>query len=111
MTTMLVYTGRVLPHEMALRLVHLAYRARGVLAKNLYSRVNTTKPTTWVRTLVAMVRPWTIKYEMYRLDALGRLLARISGTLVGLSTICLATAVADEEMVATRKTWMTWKAK
>jgi hypothetical protein len=45
------------------------------------------------------------------LDDLGRLLARMDGMLVGESTICLATAVADEAKAATRKTCTTWKAK
>ena len=63
-TAILVYTGRVLPQETALRLAHLLYMARGVLARNLYRILKMKKPTIWVRTPVAIVKPWTMKYEM-----------------------------------------------
>jgi hypothetical protein len=33
------------------------------------------------------------------------------GASVGLSMICLATAVAADERVVIRKIWITWKAK
>jgi hypothetical protein len=49
---------------MALRFAHLVYIARGVPARNLYRILKMTKPTTWVSTPVAMVNPWTMKYEM-----------------------------------------------
>jgi hypothetical protein len=54
----------VLPQEMALSLVHLVYMARGVPARNLYMRLKITNPTTWDTTPAAIVRPWTMKYEM-----------------------------------------------
>jgi hypothetical protein len=45
-TVILAYTGMVLPQEMALSLAHLLYKARGVLARNLYMMWKMTKPTT-----------------------------------------------------------------
>ena len=35
----------------------------------------------------------------------------MDGILVGFSIICITTAVAADDRVVTRKTWMTWKAK
>jgi len=87
---------------MALRFAHLLYMARGVFARNLYRRVKTKKPTTCVRTPVAIVKPWTIKYEIYTVDALGSLFAKIAGASMGESIICLATAVAAEDNVVIR---------
>jgi hypothetical protein len=57
MTAMLVNTGRVLPHEIALRLAHFMYIFLGVPAKNLYRILKMTKPTTCERTPEAMVKP------------------------------------------------------
>jgi len=64
MTVMFVYTGRVLPQEIALRFAHLVYKARGVPARYLYMSVKMAKPTTWDMTPEATVRPWTMKYDM-----------------------------------------------
>ena len=64
MTAMLVNTGRVLPHEMALRLDHFTYIFLGVPAKNLYRILNTKKPITCERTPEEIVNPCTMKYEM-----------------------------------------------
>lgn len=52
-----------------------------------------------------------MKYEMKKLLALGRLLARSWGAPVGLSTICFTTAAAPDAKVVIKKTWMTWKGK
>ena len=64
MTAMLANTGRVLPHEMALKLAHFMYIFLGVPVKNLYRILKMTKPTTCERTPDAIVKPWTMKYEM-----------------------------------------------
>ena len=64
MTAMLAKTGRVLPHEMALKLAHFMYIFLGVPAKNLYIILKMTKPTTCERTPDATVNPCTMKYEM-----------------------------------------------
>ena len=49
---------------MELSVVHLAYMDLGVPVRHLYRILKTNMPTTWVTTLVAIVRPCSIKYEM-----------------------------------------------
>jgi hypothetical protein len=61
---MFVYTGRVLPHEIALKFAHFLYIARGVPVRNLYRIWKITNPTTCDITPEAIVRPWTMKKEM-----------------------------------------------
>jgi hypothetical protein len=63
-TAIQVKTGRVLPHEIALKLAHLLYIFLGVFARNLYRILKMMNPTTWERTPDATVKPCTIKYEM-----------------------------------------------
>lgn len=57
MTAMFVNTGRVLPHEIALRPAHLLYIFLGVLARNLYIKVKMINPTTCDNTPAAIVKP------------------------------------------------------
>jgi hypothetical protein len=45
------------PQDMALRLVHFMYFARGVLAKNLYSNEKMANPVTWEMTADEMPTP------------------------------------------------------
>lgn len=71
---------------------------------NLYIRVKMTKPTTCERTPDAMPRPWTMKYGMKKLEALGRFSDNTVVTLPGFSVIFFATAVAAEVIVVIRKT-------
>ena len=64
MTAILVKTGRVLPHEIALKLLHFVYRDLGVPARYLYIKRKMTKPTTCESTPEEILRPCTMKYEM-----------------------------------------------
>jgi len=57
MTAIMVNTGRVLPHEMALRFDHFVYILLGVPARNLYINVKMTKPTTCDNTPEETVNP------------------------------------------------------
>jgi hypothetical protein len=61
MTAMLVNTGRVLPHEMALRFAHLVYKLLGVPDRNLYINEKMMNPTTCDSTPEEMVNPCTMK--------------------------------------------------
>ncbi len=61
MTAMLVNTGRVLPHEMALKFAHFVYIFLGVPAKYLYISVKIINPTTWDNTPEETVNPCTMK--------------------------------------------------
>jgi hypothetical protein len=61
MTAMLVNTGRVLPHEMALRLAHFVYKLLGVPERNLYINEKMTNPTTCDNTPEEMDNPCTTK--------------------------------------------------
>ncbi len=58
---MFVNTGRVLPHEMALKFAHFVYKLLGVPAKNLYISVKMINPTTCDNTPEEMVNPCTMK--------------------------------------------------
>jgi len=64
-------------------------------------------PVIRVRTPIATDNPWMMKYEIYTFDALGSLLANISGASVGDSRSCFVTAVAADDIVVTRNSWMT----
>lgn len=52
---------------------------------------------------IDVIIPCRIRYDMKKFAALGRLLARIVGVDVGVSTICWTVVVRPDETVMTKK--------
>lgn len=77
---------------------------RGDLSRNFPTTVNIASAPMFRRFPAAIPNPWTMKYEMKKLDALGRFSARRVVALDGLSMIAETVAAAPDAKVVTRNT-------